>query len=1397
MIHFRTTVLFLGLLVSGILPTLHAADKASWQNIPVPPMGNIQAGAFFNDRIGIALGKGIFRTRDAGQSWEKVHDVGLRQLAVLNDTTAYAAGGGWGGSGRGLVYKTTDAGVTWQQIFDGPRGLFAVALLDESIIIVGSPWDNRTLWRSADAGKTWQAIRGASADAGMLLPLSAKKVLAIDFRGKTYRSDDAGLSWKKIAQLKKRARRGRMVLMPEGNIYFANSLDHALQLSTNDGATWIPVVNAPQNAVAINALPDGKIAMATLEGVWESDHAIGRWQQVFSTTNSINAVTVNGDHAWVWGGIWGGYNFGAPSMLLHRQSTSKGASFTGVTTLKFDMPDDGFATLVIDKLDGTRLRNLVSNVPVQAGLASFNWDGRDEWGNVVAAGTYQWRGLMHQGIHTDYQFHFNNPAKTPWDTADNTGGWGADHSNPQSIAFGKNQIYIAWPFAESGTRIIAIDPATGQRQWGEKRRLTLGNHYGGQAIALAADDQYLYVAMQTHEKGIGLYRLHADTGKLAAFKRMENDKQISEKDHVCQPRPAVIKPEYFEKLTKNQAWDSSNAAGSLRGCAVDKQSVYVASYHGNMIYVCDKVTAENQKTISVNHVSGIVAIAEGQLLAISGTGVLHIDVLTGKQTMVLEQGKLIAPMDITAAKDGSFYVTQRGHAMNVLHLNRHGKRIAAIGKEGGRLAQGMYDSTGMLMPRGLVVDAKNKLWVVEEDFAPRRISVWDQQRKLEREYVGCSTYGATGGAVNADNPDMALDTGTIFTLNWKTQKSTPTYSLPRVGSATGALFGWPAVGSASKPHAKARFIRYKNRQFLVRQDPPLMLFEQIKDKWLPRAAWGTLYSSIRKVWSDPNGIKLDVSMVPGIDLSQWDFSGHGKPKRGFNDRTYIWVDQNGDGLCQSQEFQSQEKPRGVWAAQHVDVDHHLNALLGDYKMNRQGWSSCGAPMYSFENVKKFAQVPADYPNTFNINYQTPQGWLIADGYTKAWRGSVNPTVPGLFCGYDPTGKRRWFYPSWFHTHGSHKAPPPQPGQLAGSWYFGGDVVIKGVGEVVHVMDNLGAHNLMTNDGLYLTKLFIDGRQGGITPDRAISGMNVDHVSNQSEGWASGFFRHAKDHEIYVISCLAKANAPCISKVRGLENVRRIAGNRITLDDTQIAHAREIPAQTFAGMPPRPMLVTQIQTPPVIDGKLDDWNLSQGVGLPVDDHRGAVVHMAWDENNIYLAYAVRDPNPLLNNGEDPKLMFKTGSALELKLAVNGKMSPRRKPIAGDLRMLMTVMQDKPVAVLYRPVATQTIHQTSFSSPNQRVQFDSVQILTDVKMAFTRQDKSYCFEACVPLSTFGLTVEKIKALKTRGDVGVIYGDNAGSINILRTCWASRNTNLVSDVAAEAALDPSEWGVLKFKP
>jgi hypothetical protein len=50
--------------------------------------------------------------------------------------------------------------------------------------------------------------------------------------------------------------------------------------------------------------------------------------------------------------------------------------------------------------------------------------------------------------------------------------------------------------------------------------------------------------------------------------------------------------------------------------------------------------------------------------------------------------------------------------------------------------------------------------------------------------------------------------------------------------------------------------------------------------------------------------------------------------------------------------------------------------------------------------------------------------------------------------------------------------------------------------------------------------------------------------------------------------------------------------------------------------------------------------------------------------------------------------------------------------------------------------------------------------------------------------------------RGDVGFISSDADGKINVARTYWANKDTNLVNDLPQEAWLFPHTWGTFRFE-
>ena len=76
--------------------------------------------------------------------------------------------------------------------------------------------------------------------------------------------------------------------------------------------------------------------------------------------------------------------------------------------------------------------------------------------------------------------------------------------------------------------------------------------------------------------------------------------------------------------------------------------------------------------------------------------------------------------------------------------------------------------------------------------------------------------------------------------------------------------------------------------------------------------------------------------------------------------------------------------------------------------------------------------------------------------------------------------------------------------------------------------------------------------------------------------------------------------------------------------------------------------------------------------------------AYDSQNLYVAYNVTTPAELVNTASDPHLIFKGGNLIDIQIGTNPKAdAKRKKPAVGDVRLLVTRQNGKPVAVLFRP------------------------------------------------------------------------------------------------------------------
>ena len=1120
---------------------------------------------------------------------------------------------------------------------------------------------------------------------------------------------------------------------------------------------WEMIYKKPMKAKSADMFQMG------MEFIWGD--ATGHTWPIHRYADNMTPGHTSREFFWTAKKAWGEVKLLAKGNIQPRKYIVANSKLAGTIPVKAQIPAAAKRfSLVIDDEKGNRIRNLAGDfdpeeysVEVKDGLRTVEllWDGVDDYGKMAVAGNYKVRGVTHKGIGASYQQSFYNPGTPQWDTAKGNGGWGADHALPEFITVAGKWMIIGHGFAEGGHGLFGV-AEDGLKKWGEKRGCT----------ALTGDEKYIYaVPNDWHTKSQTLIRISASNGKYVPFKR--NGKELQ------------FEYPFTEILGKDCPKVYALCAGDNKIGALLADGT-LALINASTAELVKIVKTDHDKISYVDHgkkkTKALIAADKAlkSLYFFRSSKLVKLDISTGLKTE-LATPSLETPTAITLDKEGNVLVADMGKDQQIKAYSLTGELLYTCGKKGGRPLSGKYIPAAVNSVSSIAVDHKGDIWATECTNFPRRTSVWSKEGKLVKDYTGTTGYAATGTFMHESDPTRVYCTQVQMKINskdrsWKVEEITYVPDFDK-----GESFEMGEFGQYFYSEVSGKKVEYCFEPSYRSWNGAVILMKR-NGLWKPVTAVGTV-GYFAGEW-DHHGQKL-------IKPLRKDFA-HLSPFDGV-----IWNDTDKDGKVSLKEceiFPANPKGRHLWDkitlplgwgwSIKIDKEDLSFYVKNGWKYSPVRFDSDGAPVFGKAGLK---QVNPDMKG---------DGFVPVKGENTVVSMSMHDKY---MYGYEKkTGKQIWQYPNpYAGVHGSHNATMPKRGLIIGTLKILGVAADCGeAGNVFVVRGNLGQDYYMTTDGVLVGALHPDTRLPGASlPDKEeqLLGMPLEMFSQGGEPFNGWFGRH-DDGVVRLTSGIGRQSG-MVMQISGLEKIKRFKGSDVQIDDQMIVKANLFNIENQKKSDVKLSYVVKQESENV------NWNKIHQIHIKQEGHPStANVKLAWTPAALKMHFKVNDNSAWKNNGKEFTKLFKSGDCVDVHLSPTSNKG--KNPVAGDVRVVISQFEGKPVAVLMKPYVDNPVKEESinYHSPVGDKFFQQVKIIESAKIDVKVKGNSYEVTASIPWSVLGFKPEAGKSI--RGDVGFILSDNDGRINTARIYWSNRLTNLVNDLPFEAWLNPDQWSEIKFE-
>ncbi len=310
---------------------------------------NVSNFVFFNDDLYAATYEdGIFFLDDAQSSWTPVNN-GLENLRV-GDLVVDQNGVFIANTVLGAVYRSTDAGTTWEASIDsGLNNPFvpSLAVDDNNAIFAGT--DDGVL-RSFDDGTTWEFVNNGLGNLHVESLLLGREVLFAGTDAGLYRTFDEGENWEDAHTDTFSEANVRALVANSNNAIFAGTHDEGVFRSLDNGTSWDPLNDGLTNLdIASMAItPEGTMFAGTVGG------GVFRRDAATDVSNELESVVPN----------------------EYQLAGNYPNPFAGTTTIRFALPEPAEIKLTLYDITGRALSVLASGSK-QAGWHEIAFDASD------------------------------------------------------------------------------------------------------------------------------------------------------------------------------------------------------------------------------------------------------------------------------------------------------------------------------------------------------------------------------------------------------------------------------------------------------------------------------------------------------------------------------------------------------------------------------------------------------------------------------------------------------------------------------------------------------------------------------------------------------------------------------------------------------------------------------------------------------------------------------------------------------------------------------------------------------------------------------------------------------------------------------------------------------------